>query len=66
MHQTLSHYPAPKFGKTAGISKSPALAGSYGGVKGFSEIGRWERKMLVRQINRGFLKFRAVLLCVVR
>ena len=33
------HHPAPNFGKTAGISKSPALAGSYGGAKGFSEIG---------------------------
>ena len=60
------HHPAPNFGKTAGSSKSPALAGSYEGAKGFSELGRWERKMLVRQINRGFLKFRAVLLCVVR
>lgn len=49
VHQSLGHQgdwyprplsPAPNFGKTCGIPKSLALAGSYGGAKGFSEIGR--------------------------
>ena len=33
------HFLTPNFGKTAGFLKSPALAGGYGGAKGFSEIG---------------------------
>lgn len=39
--------PAPNFGKTAGIPKSPALAGGYGGAKGFSEIGRQAVKVIL-------------------
>ena len=39
-----SYPPAPSFGKTCGIPKSPALAGSYEGAKGFSEIGGREAK----------------------
>ena len=41
--QLLYYSPAPNFGKTCGIPKSPALAGSYEGAKGFSEIGGRER-----------------------
>ena len=43
MHQTLSHYPAPNFGKTAGVLKIPIEAAGYEDAKGFSEIGRRER-----------------------
>ena len=42
MHQTLSHYPAPNFGKTAGVLKIPIEAAGYENAKGFSEIGRRE------------------------
>ena len=38
--------PAPNFGKTCGIPKSPALAGGYGGAKGFSEIGRRGKRLI--------------------
>ena len=49
-HRAPRHRPpprphAPNFGKTAGISKKPALAGGYGGAKGFSEIGGWEKTL---------------------
>ena len=39
--------PAPNFGKTAGFLKSPALAGGYGGAKGFSEIGGWGKRLML-------------------
>ena len=41
---------APNFGKTCGIPKSPALAGSYEGAKGFSEIGR---RGVVKKLENG-------------
>lgn len=69
---SLCHWPAPssipgvQFGKTFDLPVTSGQTLIFGDARSLSEIGRWERKMLVRQINRGFLKFRAVLLCVVR
>ena len=53
MHQTLSHYPAPNFGKTFGPSVTTGQSWTFGDASSLSEIGRRERKLLVRRINRG-------------
>ena len=60
------HHPAPNFGKTFGVFVTSGLNWNFEDTSSLSEIGCWERKVLVRQIKRGFRKFRAVLLCAVR
>ena len=59
MPRHLVHPPAPNFGKTAGISKSPALAGSYGGAKGFSEVGGRGKRLILAAWLALFRKMRS-------